>query len=189
LKILANILVLFSIILFMLALLISDNSNVRIMSKSFLGLGISQIYDDEDLGRIYLTKKLDVFTDTIKEYYWSGNIMILGDVDISSDLFLKHLENLEILFESDSIIKAKRALLKFESDKIFFYWFIKNDKPTTITYAYKYEFTNSSNEPTALKALNIVGNNYIIEEAFAIASILFYGERKKFHMPEIINVK
>ena len=60
---------------------ISYNSWVRkILDKEFY-----QVYDIEDLGKIYHSKTFYMPDDSLVEYYWDGKYILVGTNKISKD--------------------------------------------------------------------------------------------------------
>lgn len=120
---------------------------------------------------------MDVYKDTINEYYWRGNTIIYGNANFTNDALNSLIKDINELTVSDSLRQVERFIMPVDNDSIFFAYINKYSQPTTITFAHKYVFDEDTGEISKVRAINIFGDNYSIEEAVHVILSLFYGDR------------
>jgi len=142
------------------------NSWVReILDKEFY-----QVYDDSVLGKIYHSKTFYMPFDSLAEYYWDDNYILVGNNKISE---LNRETYLKKSFEDEKDVEKTISLVRILNNE--------NNKEDSLTIIRK-NFVIDGNVLSIislncdLRIIYLFGEDYSIEESYRLGSIMYYGE-------------
>jgi len=150
------------------------SEDCKIWVKTITDKEFYEVYDDEALGKLYHLKTFKIPNDSLVEYYWNGNYILEGLLQLSKDKVVARAK--ELSDKEEKIINS-RSILSVDGD-------------TSVILRYEYQDTNYIEtfviETSKGSFFHIFGNKYSLEDSYKIIALLAYGENKEFKILETV---
>lgn len=142
--------------------------------KSYFNPAVELVYDNEPLGKIYKTNILRAPEDSLIEYYWNGNYILVGSLQRVEEDKNKYFLDLMVPYIDN---------MKYHSSIS-----IKQDTLYILTIAAQNEKEYTKTSITQFNrniGIHIYGDEYSFEDSYRLASYFIYGKLESYDILDI----
>jgi hypothetical protein len=161
--------ILLALLIFSLAELPEYSPSYDLWVRGVFDRGFYRVFSDSLLGEIYHSNTFHALEDSLVEYYWKGNYVLVGENKISKanqDRYNNYMQTDRMgIIKTISLFRLSNEEGSAEDSMI-----IIRDKPVN---DYNLITTISINNDNRI--LMIYGKNYSVEDSYRLGSFLYFG--------------
>ncbi len=169
-----KVLLILTLIFFVLAELPDRSTAYNLWVREILDKDFYQVDDVEELGKIYHSKTFYMPDDSLVEYYWDDNYILVGNYNISDANQKKYLRSL--IQKQENIEKTITMLcMQYNNneDSLLIARSIDSNEDIIISRIVRNNYK---------KIVYIYGSDYSLEEAFRLGVFLLYDDVPEYYL-------